>query len=321
MRAPKVSFTLVTILAVSMGAAAQTPEPPSQPIGFRFAKFKNPGKVGAKTLGAVVHYPATAGAKRPRNAPLVPGTARLPVIVFLHGFGATGGMMVSIGQHFAEAGYVTVLTNTTRTNRGKQAVNAGAFFGALQAANRDKDSFLFGRLDMARVGIAGHSMGGGNTMRVLGDDNPGFKAGFCFAPWTTRGAGESEYVGRFCKGIRVPLAIVHGVRDKVLPWRSNAQRLFDALRKNDSFQAFWVLGDKATHVNVAVPSMLQREADPTFKLCASMATAFFDRYLRGREGGLKKFLDKAQKPAGVQDIQVRGTTTRARKAAPKRRIF
>jgi len=298
---------IAPVLVAAILTAAHTSAQSAPSIGWRIAKLENPTKQGEKVLNAVVHYPAKVGSKRPRNAALAAGKTIFPVIVFLHGYGASGGMMVSIGQHFAEHGYVVVLTNTTRKDRKKQAINASAFFDALEKVNKDKESFFAGRLDMKRVGISGHSMGGGNTLRVLAKDNPGYKAGFCFAPWTTRGAGEDEYIARFTKNVDVPLAIVHGVKDKVLPWKENAVRLYDAVKKDKAFRSFWVLGDKATHVNIAVPSMLRRASDPTFQLCSGMATAFFDRFLKGKKKALDRFLDPKKKPKGVEALHMNAT--------------
>ena len=79
-------------------------------------------------------------------------------------------------------------------------------------------------------------------------------------------------------------------------------RLFDAVKKGKTFKALWVLDKSATHVNVAVPSLLQRKKDKTFLLCARIATAFFDRFLKGDKNAMKTILDKKQKPAGIQAL-------------------
>lgn len=299
-------FTLLVLFGLTASAAAQTkaaakPEAPA--LGWRSFKFDNPGKVGEKQLNAIVHYPAKPGTKRARNAAILTRKTPFPVIVFLHGFGATGGMMVSLGEHFAERGYVCVLTNTTRTNRGKQAVNAGAFFAALTAANKAEDHLLAGKLDMTRAGISGHSMGGGNSLRVLGSGNPGFKCGFCFAPWTTKGMGEKDYVENYTKKLDVPLAIIHGTKDRVLPWKANAVRLFEKIKTDKAFKGLWVLDKAATHVNIAIPTLLQRKRDKTFLLCANLATCFFDCHLKGEPDAMKPYLNAKKLPKGIAKLQ------------------
>jgi dienelactone hydrolase len=306
-------LALATLLAAQNTATETLPQATAdevvtavQPIGWRTQRFPRGGSKDG-SLAAVVCYPSKVAAEDEHNAQLAPRKGGYPVIVFMHGLGGSGSQMLGVGRHFARNGYIAVLTDTTRFNRSLQARNGAAFFSCLKLCNADEDSFLHGQLDTERVGIGGHSMGGGNSMRVLGE-NPGYKAGFCFAPWTTgRGLEKKSYVDMYASTIKVPLGIVHGVKDRVLPWKKNAMRLFEATQKDATMKVLWVLDDTASHINIAIQRN-RRPADvAVFKLCLKTATAFFDRHLKGQANALDGMLDPKSKPAGVLHLHINKT--------------
>ncbi len=281
-------------------------------VGWRRHRFA-PAKPRGPRLSAVVCYPrevdeekggVSLGRRKEPEAEIARREGGYPVIVFLHGFGGSGGQVLDVGRRFAQAGYIAVLTDTTRFDRDLQAENGRAFFRALTLSNTDEESFLFGLLDMDRVGIGGHSMGGGNSLRVLAD-NPGYKAGFCFAPWMTHrpGEGGKDYVDQYASKVKVPLGIVHGVRDRILPWKLNALRLFEAAKSDASLKVLWVLDRDASHVNIAIRRDRREKSLLVFDRCLHRATAFFDAAMRGKSGGLERILDAEDKQSGV--VQMR----------------
>ena len=297
---------LLRCLALPLALSCAAVDASSQhPIGWRPVSLSVAETPDGAELDAVVYYPAAPDQRGERRVAIAETDGGFPVVVFLHGFGARGGHMVGIGRHLATRGYVAVLTDTTRTGRAKQARNARRFFGALQQENQRDGSFFFGAMDMTRAGLSGHSMGGGNTVRALAE-NPGYKAGFCFAPWTTPTLGRTgDYVELYAAEVTVPLAIIHGVKDAVLPWKRNAMRLYDALDA-DTSRIFWVLDDTADHVNVAIPLPWARRKESssstTFERCAGMASAFFDHHLKGQPEALRSLLDADDLPEGVLEL-------------------
>ena len=135
-----------------------------------------------------------------------------PVVVFLHGLSFSSRMYGSLGEALVTAGFIGVFSDTARFDSIQQRADAAALFEALGVANSDPDSPLFGRIDLERMGLAGHSMGGGSTIHVLAE-NPGYRAGFCFAP----GRGRRSFAASAPR-VSVPIGIVHGRRDRILPF-------------------------------------------------------------------------------------------------------
>ena len=115
-----------------------------------------------------------------------------------------------------------MLPNTGQFTAAIQRQDSIALFTILQTINASSGHFLEGALDMSRAGLTGHSMGGGNTVAVLAS-NPGYLAGFCFAPLYQGSATTNQ--------VRVPLGIVHGKGDTVLPWRQHGLPTFDNANK------------------------------------------------------------------------------------------
>jgi dienelactone hydrolase len=262
----------------------------------------------APKLAAVVCYPRKASKpaeEHQLDAEIALRKGGYPVLVFLHGLGGSGGQMMAIGRHFARHGYIAVLTDTTRFNRSEQAQNGHAFFAALKSANADQNSFLYGQLDLNRAGIGGHSMGGGNSVKILAD-NPGYKAGFCFAPWTThiRRKSGPDYVERYGAKITVPLGVLHGVRDRVLDWEDNALRLFHATKADKALKVLWVLDDSASHINIAIARRSSSRNRVVLERCLTTATAFFDAFLKDETAQLATLLDPKAKPTGVLALHV-----------------
>ena len=293
------------------------------PVGWRTAVFTNSTGKGSPKLKAVVHYPAKPGQGTEQDAAIATREGGYPVIVFLHGLGGTGPLMQPMGSRLAQSGYIVVCTDTTRSERELQATNARAFFQSLVDESGNEESFFAGQFDMSRSGISGHSMGGGNSAKVL-TENPGYKVGFCFAPWTTSGRESTGagYLGEAIDKIDVPIGILHGINDRVLPWEANALSLHSALAGRETDTLFWRLDEDATHINVAFPaSSRTSSSDPdrkVFELCTSLAVAFFDRFLREKAEALLPYLDNEKAPAGVVEVY-KNTQEKKRFPAPQSR--
>ena len=301
-------ITLWTTLCLSPLASAQEAVLEAQlPVSWRPASFSNPTENGSEDLKAVVHYPTKPGQNGKEAAEVANRDGGYPVLVLLHGLGGTGPLMQPLGSLLARHGYIVVCTDTTSNNRELQAVNAGAFFSALTEENKRKESPFAGQLDMARAGITGHSMGGGNTAKVL-TDNPGYKAGFCFAPWTTESGSSTgaDYLGEAIDKIAVPIGILHGINDRVLPWQSNALSLYSALSEHKTTVVFWRLGEEANHVNVAFPASSRTQSTENdramFGLCSNLAVAFFDRFLRADGEAFAAHVDPESATEGVLEV-------------------
>ena len=245
------------------------------PAGYITTAFPNPSSQGTGFLTARVYYPALSTGF---NAPLRVLAGGYPVIVFLHGYGGIGSFYSVLGKMFAEAGYVVVLGDTAQFSASTQVLDGSALFPALRNANNQAGNFLEGALDMSRAGVCGHSMGGGSTVNVL-LHNPGYAAGFCFAPVSASSAA-----------VRVPLGVVHGTGDTTLAWATNGQAVYQQATNYTGMKFFYLLDNSCNHTNVAGLSLNSQTSLAVWDRCAAIAIGFFDRFLNDEPNGLEEIV-------------------------------
>lgn len=125
---------------------------------------------GTSFGGGTVYYPTLTG--------------RYPVIAISPGYTATWSSISWIGPRLASWGFVVVGINTENRfslspdSRGTQLISA------LNWAVSSSPSAVQARADGTRRGVAGHSMGGGGTLRAL-SQSTNIQAGVPFAPYHT----------------------------------------------------------------------------------------------------------------------------------------
>ncbi len=180
-----------------------------------------------------VHYPETG--------------AKLPLIVFSHGFGADRTAFTPIAQHWAEHGFV-VVSPSHIDGFGKSKGNGGApLAGGLSALMKNAvlktenrvgditfilDSLdqliiqlpaLKGRIDRSRIGIGGHSLGAYTTMLIGGvtADIGEVKARSfkdarvrCILPISAQGTGQQGLTEASWSTLTIPMLTVTGSLDK-----------------------------------------------------------------------------------------------------------
>ena len=211
----------------------------TQAAGYRDLAFTNPTGQGSSSLQARVYYPATtAGANTPMHAPPPGG---YPVVVYLHGWSQFGRNYALLGRALAERGYVAVLNDNTPFNTAVQGLDGAAYFAALSAAATQPTGFLSGAIDMSRAGICGHSAGGGNSVEVLAQ-NPGYLAGFVFAPIYPGQATTAQ--------VDVPLAVIHGEGDLVLLWQFTGLNVYNAATGVRGLRTLYLMDFGCGHNNL-----------------------------------------------------------------------
>lgn len=255
------------------------------------------------------------------DAPVAAGEARYPVLLFSHGLGGGRGQSTALAEELASWGYVVASVDHTheagavafpddRIVRASVEVPPGvteeedrikAGWVSLRAADlrfvADELARLdaaagggrfTGRLDLARLGIFGHSLGGATALEALRLDER-FKAGVALDS-TLRG----ETVGaRFDR----PLLFMTGGKGH---WESEADRTRyeDRLRQvSDNLRAsgYRLTLDGAGHANFGDFPLFTRlplhrvmnSVGPIggrrgTRVVAAYTRAFFDQHLRGR---------------------------------------
>ena len=260
-------------LCLAVPVAAQT-------TGFRNSGLPNNTGSGSATINSLVYYPSTSPGA---GTPVLPKPGGHPVVVFLHGLGRIGNDYTLLGEALAQSGFVVVLHNTARTQAALQRTDAIALYPVLQELNATAGHFLEGALDLDRVGLAGHSVGGGNVLNVL-PLQPGYDAGLLLAP-QARGAAIAEQV-------TVPVGILHGTGDNVLAWNTNGLANFNRATNFSGLKFLYVFGLACDHDNLAGLGSSAVDAE-IWSRSASVLTGFFRHTLLDETAALSEVVGES----------------------------
>ncbi len=191
---------------------------------------------GRGTYKVVVYYPEYGSGKP------------YPAVVFAHGFGSCSSWHKWIGRLLARNGYV--MLSFTVPNRVSTEVQqwVDGFEGGityLQELNKDSPQ-LSGMIDMSRLGVMGHSMGGMAAI-VAASRNPKIKAAVILAaPYMKDKQFDDEYAEKLrleidwdgvltaSRSINVPIQFQVGTRDAFAS--DNAGKYYEAV--NSSLKEF-----------------------------------------------------------------------------------
>lgn len=158
---------------------------------------------------ATIYYPADA----PRP---VGGVAIAP------GFTEVQSHIAWWGPRLASHGYA-VLTLDTNDRREPPEARADALIAAvrlLKAENDRSGSPLFGRIDLGKMAIMGHSMGGGGTLLAADAHSDEIQAAIPFAPWQPDGVFQH---------ITVPTLVMAGSNDRIANADAHAWSHFQSI--------------------------------------------------------------------------------------------
>jgi len=280
MRHPLNYLLLAATLLVASPAAAQL-----EKVGFVTTSFKNPTSSGSTTVKVQVHYPATSSGK---NATLKTIAGGWPVVVFLQGFTNLASEYTRAGDYIAARGYVVVINDTGNLNPDLQAADGTALFSAVASENASTNGFFKGALDPKRVGLAGHSMGGGTTVRILAS-NPGYLAGVPLAPWDLKLLFNRDYPKTYSPNVKVALTIVNGQGDTTVNW-SQGKAFYDLATAYKQLKTMYVFNNDGGHSNVAGTVISNTKDQAVFDRSMSVLVGFMDAYVKSNTSGLENVL-------------------------------
>ena len=241
------------------------------------------------------------------------GPGPLPLIVFSHGTGGSRAGYAFLGEHWASHGYASLHVQHLGSDQAvwqrqpepMKRMKAAAM-NPENAANRPADvsfaideaerlqagdSPLAGRLDLARIGLAGHSFGAHTAMAVagqlllgpegqelsLGDSR--VKAAIAMSPQAPR---RIELADRLYSPIKIPCFHMTGTHDESpLGLTSVAHRrvAFDHIRGGDQYLLIFADGDHMVFADRRGRSHAERDA-LLHRLIQAASTAFWDAYLK-----------------------------------------
>ena len=166
-------FVLSLTLTLWLDAAAQAParESLAGPGPYQVAYYSNLPDV-PEYGDATLYFPANKG-ETFGGVAIAPGFTELQENISWW------------GQHLASHGFA-VLTLDTNSPRDNPALRAEALMAAVEiirGENSRDGSPLRGKIDVARMAIMGHSMGGGGTLLAANAHSDQLKAAIPFTPW------------------------------------------------------------------------------------------------------------------------------------------
>jgi predicted dienelactone hydrolase len=186
-----------------------------------------------RTLVVEVWYPSTTEGGPYTDPPLAPGA--FPLVLHSHGFmdGRRGESY--LGEHLASHGYVMAAPDYPLSNFGapggatiedtpEQPLDARFVIDRLLEQSADPSSPIGGAIDADHIVASGLSLGGLTTLLLAYHPtlrDPRIRAALAIA------APSCMLEAPFFAGADVPLVLLHGDVDAIVPVAENSERIFD----------------------------------------------------------------------------------------------
>lgn len=244
------------------------------------------------------------------------GNGPFPVIGFSHGLGGSREGYEYLGRHWADRGYVSVhlqhlgsddavwrdAAGTERTKALRQAtvnpsnainrpLDVTFAIDQLEKLHREPSPFQ-GKLNLDRIGVAGHSFGAFTTLAVAGQvftPGPGRQTSLAdprvkaAIPMSAPAPADKRRLDEVYGKITIPCLHMTGTEDysPIGDTQPDQRRLpFDHSQGSDQYLITFQDGDHAIFSGRG--RLLARAKDARFQeLICSSSTAFWDAYLRG----------------------------------------
>lgn len=223
----KTAFKLTAVAAglmLSANAFASNPTPP--PTGDVDSGF--PAVASFDSSGPFATTSESAGrsctAYRPRT--LGENNLQHPIIVWGNGTGASPRTYRGLLNHWASHGFVVIAANTSNPGSGDEMV---ACLDYLVSQNARSTGTYSGKLNVNRVGVSGHSQGGGGTIMAGRDSR--FTVTAPFQPYV-RGLGHRTSSQSNQNG---PMFLMTGSSDTLAGPTLNGAPVF----RNANVPVFW----------------------------------------------------------------------------------
>ena len=263
---------------------------------------------------------------RSRDIPIrvyaLPETKNAPVVLFSHGLGGSRENGAYLGNHWAARGYVCVFMQHAgsdesvwkdagrgqRLNAMRDAASGEnlllrvkdvpAVIDQLAVWNQEQGHALAGRMDLAHIGMSGHSFGAVTTQSVSGQvaarglingTDPRIQAACAFSPSSPRAGSVDAAFG----SVRIPWMLMTGTED-VSPIGGidveSRLAVYPALPAGGKYEVV-LFGAKHSAFG-DVPQRLDRgQRNPNHhRAITALSTAFWDAWLKKDEAA-KTWLD------------------------------
>ena len=253
------------------------------------------------------------------------GAGPCPVLLFSHGLGGSRTACEYLGDHWSERGYVAVflqhpgsdesvwrdVTLSQRMAAMRRAASfenfrlrvddVAAVLDQLVKWNENDAHSLSGRLDLDRVGMAGHSFGGQTTQAVSGQafpligrrfTDPRIKAAVVMSPGTPRGRLDA---GSAFSEVAIPWLLLTGTRDNaVIGGQTIESRLavFPSLPVGQAYELVLHDAEHSAFTDRSLPGDRLPRNPHHHRAILAITTAFWDAFLR-QDANAREWLDGA----------------------------
>lgn len=234
-----------------------------------------------------------------------------PVVLFSHGLGGMRTMCAYLGSHWAARGYVAVFLQHPGSDDSvwrdkppreilsamREAANSENFLhrthdvpavlDQLARWNAEAEHPLYARLDMAHVGMSGHSFGAVTTQAVSGQSLGGqqaftderIKAAIMFSPSSPRRGTVEQAFG----GVKLPWLLMTGTNDTArIGGQTVESRLavYPALPSGSKYELVLDGAEHSAFTDRALPGERGERNPNHHRVILAISTAFWDAYLR-----------------------------------------
>ncbi|MDD5260657.1 MAG: hypothetical protein PHD76_02310 [Methylacidiphilales bacterium] len=252
-----------------------------------------------------------------------------PVVLFSHGLGGSREGSTFLGRHWAGRGYMAVFmqhpgSDTSvwqgkplleRMGAMKEAANGRNFIlrtedvpaviNQLELWNKTSGHPLSGRLDMAKLGMSGHSFGAVTTQAVSGQSfamlgprytDSRIKAAIAFSPSAPPVGDPRMAFGR----VKIPWMLMTGTKD-LAPiggaTMETRRAVYSALPPGGKYELVLYNAEHSVFTDRALPGDHEPRNPNHHRVILALSTAFWDVWLRG-DAEAKAWLESAG-PASV----------------------
>jgi dienelactone hydrolase len=222
------TFRIDNVLVAGVGGVIVDPPPPPPPVGFQRGPTPSTAALEAARgpfaiAQVTVPNPTGFGAGTiyfPTNTTEGPFAA----ISVAPGFTERQAAINWWGPRLASHGFVvvTIDTNSTSDSPASRATQLIAAVRQLATLSRTASSPIAGKVDGNRLGVMGHSLGGGGTLLAAQND-PTLMAAIPFAPFNSNTNFSS---------IVVPTLIIACEADNIAPVNTHASPFYNSFNAN-----------------------------------------------------------------------------------------
>ena len=240
------------------------------------------------------------------------GTKKAPVVLFSHGLGGSRENNRYIGNHWALRGYVVVAIQhagsdesvwkgvplperSAALRKAASAANSlarnedvGVTLDQLDLWNGEEGHFLFGRADMEKVGMSGHSFGAVTTQAVSGQTygrggarftDSRIDAAIAFSP-NPPAIGDP---GKAFGSVKIPWLLMTGTEDKSVIARTTPEKRRQVYANLPPGGKYELVLEGAEHMAFSDRTLRggQQRNPNHHRSIIALSTAFWDSYLKG----------------------------------------